>query len=110
MEFLVDWNDAESLGGGRAANWNGVPGDLDGAAIGRVDTGEDLHEGRLAGSVLAHQRVDFAWLEVELDVFERLDARKRLGDAAQTQYWQIIAIGGSRNLHVMPRRRWIASR
>ena len=51
------------------------------AGVGVVDAGDDLHQRRLAGAVLAHQRVDGAALEAELDIVERDDAGKCLADA-----------------------------
>ena len=51
------------------------------ALVGPVDAGDDLDQRRLAGAVLAHQRVDLAGLEVERDVVERLDAGEGLARA-----------------------------
>ena len=48
------------------------------ARVGPVDAGDDLDQRRLAGAVLAHQRVDLAGPEVERDVVERLDAGEGL--------------------------------
>ena len=49
-------------------------------AVGPVEAGDDLDQRRLAGAVLAHQRMDLAGPEVERDLVERLDAGKRLAD------------------------------
>ena len=43
-----------------------------------VDTGDDLDESRFAGTVLSHQRVDFASAQLELHIVECLDARENL--------------------------------
>ena len=42
--------------------------------VGLVDAGDDLDQRRLAGAVLAHQRMDLAGPKVERDAVERLDA------------------------------------
>ena len=47
---------------------------------GRVDAGDDLHQRRFAGAVLAHQRVHMAALQAERDVVERQHAGKGLAD------------------------------
>ena len=53
-----------------------LAGELDGAAIRRLGAGEDLEQRRLAGAVLAEQRVDLSGSDLEVDVLERLDARE----------------------------------
>ncbi len=50
------------------------------ARIAPLDAGEDLHERRLAGPVLAHQGVDLARREVEIDRPQRVNAREPLVD------------------------------
>jgi hypothetical protein len=50
-----------------------------------IDAGQHLHQRRLAGAVLAADGVDLAALDAEIDVLQRLDARKRLGDAAHLE-------------------------
>ena len=57
-----------------------APADRDGAAIGRFGAGHDLDQRRLAGAVLANQRVDFARANIERDAIERAGAGERLGD------------------------------
>ncbi len=51
----------------------------------RVDAGHDLHQGGLAGTVLADQRVDLARANGEAHVLERLDARELLRDVAHLE-------------------------
>ena len=63
----------------------GSPVDPDLAAVGRVHAGEDLHERRLAGAVLPHDRVDLARVAVEPDAVEHLDAEEALADVAHLQ-------------------------
>ena len=54
-------------------------------SCGGEDAGEDLHQRRLAGAVLAHERVNLAGAEVEVDAVERGDAGEALGDAGGAQ-------------------------
>jgi hypothetical protein len=51
------------------------------ALVGLVDAGQQLHQRRLAGAVLADQREHLAGAQVEVHVLERLDAGEALGDA-----------------------------
>ena len=53
--------------------------------VGLVQPVEDVHQRRLAGAVLAEQRVHLAAREVEVDVVVREDARKLLHDPAHLQ-------------------------
>src|SRR5690606_24885410 len=50
------------------------------AGIGRVQSGEDLHQRRLAGTVLAAHAEHLAGMKVEGDVVESLDTGEGLGD------------------------------
>ena len=59
--------------------------ELEGAGVGRVDAGDDLHQRRLAGAVLAHQRVHMAALQAELHVVERQHAGERLADVVDLE-------------------------
>ncbi len=55
-EFLIDDRNAMLLCGDRIGDVDMLPVDQDlGAGIGLVGTGEDLHQRRLAGAVLAHE-------------------------------------------------------
>jgi hypothetical protein len=45
-----------------------------------IEAGNDLDQGRLAGAVLAHERVNLAGLEGERDAVECLHAWKCLAD------------------------------
>src|SRR5690606_34432653 len=53
----------------------------DGAAGRPVHAGEDFREGRLAGAVLAEQRVNLARHEVEVDIAQHIDGGEGLADA-----------------------------
>ena len=76
-QVLVDEGDA-ALHGGVIAN----SPQLDAARVWSMDTGEDLDERRLAGAVLADERVDLTDADVEVDVIECEGARKLLRQAA----------------------------
>ena len=60
---------------------NGRALDLDLPVIVDVHAGEDLHQGRFARAVLTHEGVDFAALQVEVDVAQSRDASEGFGDA-----------------------------
>ena len=77
----MDQGDPELLGGVGRMDLDRLPVELDGAARRAVHPGEDLGEGRLAGPVLAEQRVNLAAVEVEIDVGQHLDAGEGLRDA-----------------------------
>ncbi len=74
VDLLVDGRDAGRLGigGGREGARN--PVDEDRPGVDRVDAGQRLDERRLAGAVLAHERVHLAGAEEEVDVVEGEDA------------------------------------
>src|SRR5690606_31749989 len=65
---------------GRRAELDGlsVPEDL--ASVGPVDAAQHLHEGGLAGAVLAHQGMNLARIQVEIHAVEGDDAGKNLPD------------------------------
>ena len=96
-EVLVDELDAE--GRGRAGIGDRHRGALEGdlTAVGAVDTGDALHERRLAGTVVTHQRGDLARVDVEVDVVQDVDwsealvqlvgRQDRLGHRSQHLSW-----------------------
>jgi hypothetical protein len=59
--------------------------DPDRAGVLRVHAGEDLHQRRLAGAVLADERVDLAGAQVEVDAVQDVDAEEALADAAHLE-------------------------
>ena len=66
------------------------PGDrhavqLDGAAVRLIHAGDEVHERRLAGAVLADQRVHLAAPDLEGDVIDGPDAREGLDHIAHGQ-------------------------
>ena len=85
VELLVDDGDAGPLGVADAGEADGRAVDQDLAGVGGLDAGEDLHQRRLAGAVLAHERVNLAGAEVEVDAVERGHAGEALADAVGAQ-------------------------
>ena len=84
-EVLVDHADAagDRVGGPAIVDRLAVEQDL--ALVGRGQPVEDVHQGRLAGAVLAEERVDLARPHVEVDRVVGDDARVALGDAAHLE-------------------------
>ena len=85
IELLMDEGDARAH---RAANGQRRIGraiDLDGAAVGRDDAAEDLHQGRFAGAVLADEADDLAGANLQAEIGERHHAGIGLADAGQPQ-------------------------
>ena len=86
-ELLVDDDDAAFLAGldvlevARLA----VEEDLAVVVAVRIDAAEHLHQRRLAGAVLATDRMDLAAADREVDVVEREDTRELLGDGPHVQ-------------------------
>jgi hypothetical protein len=61
------------------------PTDVDFAAVGLQGAGQDLHQGRLSGPILADERVYLALAACEVHIAECADAAKRLVDALHLQ-------------------------
>src|SRR5215216_6319186 len=83
-QLLMDDDDAERLGIVDVAKAPLLAVEDDAALIVamRIDAAENLHQGRLAGAVLADQRMDLARLDREVDVAQGLNAGKTLAYAA----------------------------
>ena len=82
-EILVHGGDAELrrvLGG---ANGDRDPVHRDLTVVGRVDAGDDLHQRRLAGSVVADEPDDLAGVDLEVHAVERLDGAEALADVLE---------------------------
>ena len=85
-EVLVDHADAAGDGVRRARrSVTGVAVEQDLALVRAGQPVEDVHQGGLAGAVLAEQGVDLAGPDVEVDVVVGDDARIALGDAAHLE-------------------------
>jgi hypothetical protein len=69
---------------------------------------EDVHQGGLAGPVLAQQGVDLTGPHVEVDAVIGDDARVPLGDAAHLERGRVDQLGLRRHvsLHGRQRRGW----
>ena len=80
LQFLMNDADADGLRLARAWKLTGSAVDSGSRRNPSVDAGEDLHQRRFAGAVLAHQRMDFAGQQLEMDIGERLDAGKALAE------------------------------
>jgi hypothetical protein len=85
VELLVDDRDAVVLGVERVVQLDRLAVDGDRARVGAVHAGEDLHQGRLAGAVLADDRVDLARGAGEVDAVQDGDAVEGLDDAGHPQ-------------------------
>ncbi len=71
----------------------GLAVEVHGAAVGLQHAVDHLHQRRLAGAVLAEQRVDLAMADGEGDVVVGLDARKALREAFEKQKRMIAGLG-----------------
>ncbi|GAA0305552.1 hypothetical protein GCM10010302_50260 [Streptomyces polychromogenes] len=76
---------ADAAGDGLAGVVEGdlLPVDGDGALVRLLHAVEDLHQGRLAGTVLTDEGVDRALADGDGDVLVGDDAGETLGDAVQ---------------------------
>ena len=54
----------------------------DGARVGTIEAGKDVHQSALAGSVLSQKRVDLSLAQVEVHGIVSQDAGKALGDSS----------------------------
>ena len=86
IHLLVDGADAEALRILRGQRADRLAREqFDAAGCGRADAGQHLDQCRLAGAVLAHERVHFARAQREVHAGERLLARVGVDDAARLQ-------------------------
>ena len=93
VEFLVDDGDAQFLRLVRIGDVDGPALQEDLAFVQAVDAGEDLHQRRFAGAVLADEAEDFARADVQADVVQRADAGKGFADVIHPQQ-------GVRSVHI----------
>ncbi len=82
-EVLVDHADAADDGVGRRGEGDLFAVDRDGALVRLLHAVEDLHQRRLAGTVLSDEGVDGALADGEVDVVVGHDARETLGDPGE---------------------------
>ena len=81
VELLEHRGDAGSLRLERMVEAHRAAVELDGAAVGSVHAGEDLHQRRLAGAVLPDQAVHLTRAQVEVDIGEHRVADEALREA-----------------------------
>ncbi len=84
-DLLVDQHDAAPLGVDRTFQFDRRAVELDDAAGRREVAAEDLHQGRLAGAVLADDRVDLAGADADRHVAQDLDRPERSTEADRFQ-------------------------
>ena len=82
-EVLVHHADPEPDRGRRRVDHNRLSVDDDLALVGPVQAVEDRHQRRLAGAVLAKQRMHLTWIHVEVDSVVGDDRAELLRDAPQ---------------------------
>ncbi|MGX1250661.1 hypothetical protein RKD48_003172 [Streptomyces ambofaciens] len=82
-EVLVDHADAAHDGVGGRGEGHLLAVDRDGALVRLLHAVEDLHQGRLAGAVLADEGVDGALADGEVDVVVGHDSGEALGDPGE---------------------------
>jgi hypothetical protein len=76
VELLIDHADAEPFGRFRSVDRRAFPVDVDRAGVGDVRPGQNFHQRRLAGTVLADECVNFAAGHFERNPVERAHAGK----------------------------------
>ena len=83
--LLVDHRDPAARDAAGPAEHRRLAVDAQLAAVGLMDAGEDLHQGRLAGAVLAEQGVHLATAQQDRSVDERADRAERLRRTVELQ-------------------------
>ena len=95
-ELLVDRDDAAPLGVVRRGEGDRLAERTRSSpAIGALRAGQDLEQRRLAGAVLAEQRVDLAGPHFEIDIVERQHAGKALADRRSSGGCGLSGIAGA---------------
>ena len=102
VDLLIDRADPERLRVARLADVDRATVEPDFAFVPLQGAGQDLDQGRFAGSVLAHERMDFARLHLEVDAIERPHAGKGLRHAhhfnSSNHGFRSDGVAGSRRL------------
>ena len=78
VELLIDGGDAGRLRFARISEGDHSPSISISPSSGAMHARKNVHQRRLAGAVLAEQRMDFAGVEREIDAAQRLRAAKAL--------------------------------
>ncbi len=86
-EFLVDNNDPEmfTVGNTSKASQLSVIVNLTVIAALRVNARKNLHQGGFSGTIFTNKRVDLTFGNFEINVIQRFDPGKSLGDIAHFQ-------------------------
>ena len=91
LEVLVHHADAQLDGIRRTAEVHRFAPNEDLAGVGLVQPVQHVHQGRLAGAVLAEQAVDLPGAELEVDVLVGDHTGEGLGDPAGLQHhWRVV--------------------
>ena len=86
VELLVDDGHAVGDGLGGGGEDDGLAAQLDGPRGGALNTGEDLHEGGLAGAVLADESDHLALMDLEVDAPQGVGRAEGLGDVTAGEH------------------------
>src|SRR5690625_5002383 len=89
-ELLIDHDHPGAPGLENVAEAVPFPVDADRALVRLVGAREDLHQGRLARTVLPHQRVHLTPVDLQLHALQDLDAAERLADPLELQQHQKV--------------------
>ncbi len=100
----MDERDAEAKGLGDVGEMDRLAVDENFTGGGRIDAGNDPHQGALAGAVFADDGEHFASAEGQRDVVEGADAGELLTDMADFQQRRR---GGERHGRVDGKREWV---
>ena len=84
-QLLEDRDDARPVGGARPGKADDLPGQPDVAFVGLDHAGDDLDQRRLAGAVLAQDRMNRSLPAGEVDVLQGAHAAVALRDAAHLE-------------------------
>ena len=85
--MLVDHADAPRDRVGRAGDRGHLPIEQDLALVGSRQAVQDVHERRLARTVLAEEGVDLVLADDEVDAMQRGEVAEALHDAAHLDVW-----------------------
>ena len=83
LEVLVDHADAQVQRVAGGADGRRLVADIDLALVGEVDTGDHVHQGRLAAAVFAQQGQNLAAAHAQGNILVGHDGAKGLGDVLQ---------------------------
>ena len=71
----------------------GFAGNQNGASVRSNEAERDLHQSALARSILSKERMDLPYFQGEINLIERLDRSKALGDATKLECRSHIPVG-----------------